>query len=575
MAVPLSPVGLNFPKLTSAGGIRLLELYPAEQRDAPVHAAYQAVDLKSVDRHYETLSYTWRDGDATEQKIIYIDTTPVYVSPNLFSAIQTLRLPSTTRHLWIDALCINQMDLSEKTQQVNMMSKIYSQCFSCNIWLGDLGSVDRSDAQDALDIITGYTGQGPGHETARAWLADQARRERARNHINHIVSLPWWFRVWTVQEAVLPKQATMHWGPCQISWAIMARAAINMVNHAAPSWMYEHHSDVSMNPFTGYVIGMLKARHDNHCGLLVRWRHRQATNPLDKVYALLGFRDDLLRELSSVSSCDYTVEPRTLFARVSADIIHAYGTLEPVIGNRGELRVTEGLPSWAMDYAGAMPGTPVRYSFWEHDGTWIHRGYTAGTGIPGPAPVVQDHRVLCQTGIFVDTVANVEKRMAEEGSGKDSFREIVSSRVESGRRLIQDWVSTRSKEADPKDYSKTTVDLGKVLTGELVPETTHGSDWPMQHTWVTQMLSQQALFITQKGLVGIGPVNAEPGQEVWVLSRSKFPFILAPSAKPDPVVSPSNHEEYTLVADCFVRGIMMGEAVTTDSIAEKRDLRIV
>lgn len=135
---------------------------------------------------------------------------------------------------------------------------------------------------------------------------------------------------------------------------------------------------------------------------------------MDKVYALLGFRDDFANKLPSVLSCDYTIEPRSLFARFSADIIHLYGTLELLIGKRGEIPATEGLPSWAIDYTGALPGTPDLHSFWPHGHVWDKRGYNAGAGMEGPAPVVQEnHRVLCLTGMCADTIDIVEKKTVE------------------------------------------------------------------------------------------------------------------------------------------------------------------
>lgn len=40
------------------------------------------------------------------------------------------------RTLWIDALCINQKDNHEKSQQVRMMYQLYKQASRVVIWLG-------------------------------------------------------------------------------------------------------------------------------------------------------------------------------------------------------------------------------------------------------------------------------------------------------------------------------------------------------------------------------------------------------------------------------------------------------
>lgn len=48
------------------------------------------------------------------------------VTQNLHAALKRLRLQHQSRLLWVDAICINQDDTSEKSFQVAMMSEIYS-----------------------------------------------------------------------------------------------------------------------------------------------------------------------------------------------------------------------------------------------------------------------------------------------------------------------------------------------------------------------------------------------------------------------------------------------------------------
>jgi len=57
-----------------------------------------------------------------------------FYNPNLKA--QILRA-AQTRLLWVDALCINQADPDEKTQQVRRMDKIYSKANHVLVWLGD------------------------------------------------------------------------------------------------------------------------------------------------------------------------------------------------------------------------------------------------------------------------------------------------------------------------------------------------------------------------------------------------------------------------------------------------------
>jgi len=38
--------------------------------------------------------------------------------------------------LWVDALCINQHDLQEKSDQVRMMGEIYRRSWNVMVWVG-------------------------------------------------------------------------------------------------------------------------------------------------------------------------------------------------------------------------------------------------------------------------------------------------------------------------------------------------------------------------------------------------------------------------------------------------------
>ena len=47
------------------------------------------------------------------------------------------RQPNDQQELSIDALCINQEDSRERTQQVQLMERIYQSATETNVWLGD------------------------------------------------------------------------------------------------------------------------------------------------------------------------------------------------------------------------------------------------------------------------------------------------------------------------------------------------------------------------------------------------------------------------------------------------------
>jgi Heterokaryon incompatibility protein (HET) len=81
---------------------------------------------------------------------------PIYLNGKLFKvtssvalALRSLRGTLRNRILWIDAICINQADLCERSQQVLHMCAIYSQASTVIVWLGP---EDESSAVAILDL---------------------------------------------------------------------------------------------------------------------------------------------------------------------------------------------------------------------------------------------------------------------------------------------------------------------------------------------------------------------------------------------------------------------------------------
>jgi hypothetical protein len=66
-----------------------------------------------------------------------LDGTPYCIKKNLECALRYLRSKESPRVLWVDAICINQNDLDEKSEQVPRMGEIYSRATKVYAWLGE------------------------------------------------------------------------------------------------------------------------------------------------------------------------------------------------------------------------------------------------------------------------------------------------------------------------------------------------------------------------------------------------------------------------------------------------------
>ncbi|KAF2208887.1 hypothetical protein CERZMDRAFT_8174, partial [Cercospora zeae-maydis SCOH1-5] len=58
------------------------------------------------------------------------------IKKTLRDALRRLRKRSDPRALWIDAICINQIDAQEKSSQLALLGRIYSNAAEVLIWLG-------------------------------------------------------------------------------------------------------------------------------------------------------------------------------------------------------------------------------------------------------------------------------------------------------------------------------------------------------------------------------------------------------------------------------------------------------
>ena len=99
----------------------------------PLHCELAVAKL-TADLSYRCLSYVW--GSAKDPKTIDVGGWPYPVTRNLHSALEQLRSRGIREDIWIDALCINQQDDTEKSSQVAMMGEIYAKADEMLIWLG-------------------------------------------------------------------------------------------------------------------------------------------------------------------------------------------------------------------------------------------------------------------------------------------------------------------------------------------------------------------------------------------------------------------------------------------------------
>ena len=123
----------QYKKLRHSDEIRLLILAPGTSSN-PLHCKLVHTRL-SLNPEYEALSYAW--GDSSKPRQVFCDHRVIDVTESLYAALRRLRDLTKARTIWADAICINQQLNVEKSHQVALMGKIYSQTEKTLAWLGE------------------------------------------------------------------------------------------------------------------------------------------------------------------------------------------------------------------------------------------------------------------------------------------------------------------------------------------------------------------------------------------------------------------------------------------------------
>lgn len=563
--------------------IRILQLLPAqstEDDEYPIQCQTQVVPL-SASAKYETLSYVW--GDQKNTTTIRVDGNKVSITKTLEAALKRLQLRDRSRCLWIDQLCINQRDDKEKANQVPLMGHIYSNTTQCLIWLGEVRSdIMLSDAESAVGIIGFMSEYGKSQDskprTPQSLLSERTLHGpmQALKSIS-LGSNPWWQRIWTLQEAVLPSKSCMLWGPLSVPWDTLVTAGLT---YPVPP------VDDIIEPYRDVVDGMFAqttaldmAKNGSHGPLdvIFRWSFRKASNPRDKVYGLLGLFP--MGTLHRVEACNYGLSPASVYAMATVDLIEHHQSLHPIALRclRGLPDNTPDIPGWALDMAasdclsmGTVDGDDAIWCAMHN----YHPFNACGRTTIDWTRFQFDHtrNSLTLTGYKVDTIALACPRPQSDTPGNRdiSYSEIIRT-IKAWYAIADNFYGSRHGLQGSKGQDHWSDSFWRALLGglkldpEYIPEGRATSvDIKMMEDFVRTSkknascyslfatMCHRTMYLTEGGLIGVGPPHLDAGDEVWILHGGKVPFLLRPRAN-------VSANDFFFVGSLYVDGIMDGE----------------
>jgi len=258
--------------------IRLLTVLPGGKDDA-VRCNLRNVNLDAIGEA-NALSYAW--GLPPSTKTIFVNDAPFMVRPNLFDALIYLRQPISEIVLWIDAICINQSDIDERSHQVQQMADIYSHAGRVLVWLG----VETEKTNEAFSLLTDAYLNGPFN---RKELMGDPRWVP----LNELCEKDYWKRVWIVQEICLASRVVVFCGRQQIPWKYISELR-KARQHIWTQYLSSGERDF-LRSRPCRIDQQKESRLKKGCilwTLLERFKDSMCEDVHDKVYGFLGLSTD-------------------------------------------------------------------------------------------------------------------------------------------------------------------------------------------------------------------------------------------------------------------------------------------
>ncbi|KAI0426033.1 heterokaryon incompatibility protein-domain-containing protein [Xylaria sp. FL1042] len=358
--------------------IRLIKLLPSKNPLSPVSCEIIHTSLSNAPV-YDALSYTW--GGQAAECVIYCGSKRLLITNNLFLAIARLRLPDDDRFIWADAVCIDQKNNSEKTDQVLLMKKIYQGAQRVVIWLGGdegnshsaiallerLTKVLRHRKQPHEDGMNAPAFLDPGSElvsllqTDRTLLGLPPSHDPSYNALNKLFERPYFRRMWIVQEIVMASETLVLCGTASVTLTWDDLAAVMRYVPDLAAYARTIPSALELGQLierTRSAVDHGHARRLTLSKLLSRHNCSQASEPKDNIIGVIGMTSSHPR-----IRIDYNQDTSDFFRLVAVEVLKEDGSLD-ILGDidhgveltqtrdgAGEIRTASWVPHWQTSRA--------------------------------------------------------------------------------------------------------------------------------------------------------------------------------------------------------------------------------
>lgn len=361
---------------------RYLILQPASTISEPLVCTLHSAQLSKFPP-FEAISYVW--GTLVKNQLMICNGKDIGITANLSAALLQIRLKNKPRTLWVDSICINQMDPEEQGYQVSLMGDIYKKS---NCTLICLGPSDHGHATIVEGLVTDvdYRMQSVFGRANFDWSVNSFpfpdEEDPLLSHCGWtsfgvLLHQPWFRRGWVVQEAALSRDAVVRWGYTDINWLKLVRTYIWCIRRALKLPSFERlwlsklhlqgfHSRRNCEAITFQPEGAVESLSLLEVLDSARWL--DVTDPRDRIYAflsLLELNDNKMHLL--LVQPNYTVPYLRVYRDFALEYLRKFEDLDILhfVHNDNstlECEFASWIPRWNLRLYSGHTGTLNNYS---------------------------------------------------------------------------------------------------------------------------------------------------------------------------------------------------------------------
>ena len=554
------------PLPTTDKTIRLLCIPPEEQISKPLVCQMRQVRL--IDKpEYAALSYTW--GAPIFDHHLICDGRRLAITAHLDAALRRFRT-TTWWTLWVDALCIDQSNIPERSYQVSIMKHIYSQALRTFVYLGESSPRDLEALKLMLRLIhSAQLVQKFKADAASARTPDTAiqsiklsdlpdAQHPAWEAMQSLFSRPWFSRMWIIQEVVLSSRVVMILGEYSMPWELVTESirAYYGLQLLYSTWAQ---CEKVMQKFLRYgntVSTIMTVKTDvqsrSLINLLKSFRCCYSSDPRDKVYALLGLANDQM--LHQVVSVDYSKSVEAVYLQCAQFLVRNGCGMEMLIQTgspqgREDTNPKPSLPSWIPDWS--------REYFVNFRGA--EYGYRAAGQTQSDIELEDDGNGLNAKGIRIDVIDALAPPLGWRAANPNDIicweqkvREMAQQSCFFSEERVGYYANVIGAGFRAEVDGYNSVDgLLEFFWNRRLPESFKLYGGLKDYgTHVGIGASQHKVCITRRGYMGRVPLSSQPGDFIIVLYGGRLPFTVR-----------KTDGKYLLMGASYLEGFMNGEAL--------------